>query len=431
MSTKLKEMRGKILEKREALNKLFEKKSADGRPEMTAEQRDQARALNNELNDLGKEYESEREMATIERKNRKAIDAANKVRVPGSFEGRGVRYKGRVGGGPTPPGFVGFAGGDGASLMEGTIGHRFIQSKSYQGTQNKSGREWGVKFPDVETKTLFQTTAGFDPFVPRQPWIIMTPQQQPRVVDLLPTSETTFHSITWMLETLYTNAAAPTAEGTLFPEAALEYTQQLTPVNKLAVYIPATDEQLDDAPRTRDLINNRLTLMLRQVLDQNLVSGNGTAPQLTGLLNINNRLTQALGADPAPSALYKAMTQIRFTGFAEPSGVIMNPLDWQAIKLLQTADGLYIWGHPSDDTPNRIWGLPVVVTTYMPQGNAIVADFLNYCELIWRKGLEFLISNSHLDFFQRGQLAVRADMRVAFVNTRPSAVCQVTGLQAA
>ncbi|MDR3639076.1 MAG: phage major capsid protein [Isosphaeraceae bacterium] len=417
MATKLKDLRGQIRAKREEMDGFFKKTGDGGRPVMTAEDRDKVRALHAELSTLGTEYDSERELATIEKKNRQAIDAMNKVRVPGSFEGRGGRYKGRI-------------GGDGASLND-TVGFRFIESKSYKGTSNKGGgREWGVKFPDYETKTLFQTTAGFDPFVPRQPFISLSPQQQPKVVDLLPTSETTFHSIKWMLETLFTNNAAATAEGALYPEAALSFTEQLSPVNKISVFLPATDEQLEDAPRTRDLLNNRLTLMLRQVLDQYLINGNGTAPQLTGLLTLANRLTQALGTDPAPSALYKAMTKIRFTGFSEPTGVIMNPLDWQGIKLLQTADGLYIWGHPSEETVNRIWGLPVVVTTYCPQSHAIVADFMGQTELIWRKGMEFLVSNSHADFFQRGQLAIRADMRAAFICTRQTAVCEVTGLVA-
>lgn len=420
MPSKLKELRGKLRAKREEIEKYFETKSADGRPVMTAEDRDKVRALNLEVNDIHKEWEEEREVAVIERKNRKALDQLNKVRVPGSFEGRGGRYKGQV----NPPGFV---GGDGASLAN-TVGYRFIESKGYK--NRRGGKDCSVNFPDLETKTLFQTTAGWDPFVPRQPWVALSPQQQPKVVDLMPTSETTFHSIKWMLETLYANAAAATSEGSLFPEAALQFTEQLSPVQKISVFLPATDEQLEDAPRTRDLLNNRLTLMLRQILDQYLVSGTGTAPQLKGLLSLAGRLTQALGTDAAPSALYKAMTKIRFTGFAEPTGVIMNPLDWQGIKLLQTADGLYIWGHPSEETVNRIWGLPVVVTTYCPQSHALVADFMAHTELIWRKGIEFLVSNSHADFFQRGQQAIRADMRAAFVCTRESAVCEVTGLVA-
>jgi hypothetical protein len=45
-------------------------------------------------------------------------------------------------------------------------------------------------------------------------------------------------------------------------------------------------------------------------------------------------------------------------------------------------DGLYIWGHPSEATANRIWGLPVVFTTYCPQSHGIVAEFLQHTELI-------------------------------------------------
>jgi hypothetical protein len=58
----------------------------------------------------------------------------------------------------------------------------------------------------------------------------------------------------------------------------------------------------------------------------------------------------------------------------------------------------------------------------------VVADFHGYTELDYREGIEFEVSNSHSDFFTKGQLAIRAQLRAAFVVYRPSAICQVTGL---
>jgi hypothetical protein len=44
--------------------------------------------------------------------------------------------------------------------------------------------------------------------------------------------------------------------------------------------------------------------------------------------------------------------------------------------------------------------------------------------------MEFLVPNSHTDFFLRGQLAIRAEMRAAFICTRQTVVCELTGLMA-
>ncbi len=168
--------------------------------------------------------------------------------------------------------------------------------------------------------------------------------------------------------------------------------------------------------------------MLRQRLDSQILVGNGTAPNLLGLNNLPAIQTQAKGADPVPDAIFKAMTLIRVTGRANPSGIVMNPTDWQDVKLLRTADGIYIWGSPADMSPDRIWGLQVAISDAQTLNTALVGDFANFSELVLRKDVEVQISNSHSTFFIEGKQAIRADMRVALVAYRDSAFCTVTGV---
>jgi HK97 family phage major capsid protein len=138
--------------------------------------------------------------------------------------------------------------------------------------------------------------------------------------------------------------------------------------------------------------------------------------------------TQAKGTDPTPDAIYKAIVKVEVTGQAVANAVLMHPNDWQNIRLLRTADGIYIWGNPSDTGPERIWGLQVVRAQAATAGTAIVGDFANFCQLAVRRGIEVQISNSHSTFFAEGKQALRADMRAAFVVFRPTAFCTVTGL---
>jgi HK97 family phage major capsid protein len=230
-----------------------------------------------------------------------------------------------------------------------------------------------------------------------------------------------------MEETTFTNAAAETAEGAAKPEAALALTERSSTVRKIPVWLPVTEEQLEDVPRIEAYLDNRLGFMVRQRLDQQIVSGNGTAPNLRGLLNVVGIQAQAKGTDPVPDAIYKAATKVEVTGQAVPNLVILHPNDWQDIRLLRTADGIYIWGSPADPGPERIWGYRVAKVQAATENTGVVLD-TTFTELAMRKGLTMKRSDSHSTYFVENKVAILAELRAAFVVYRPSAVCQVTGI---
>jgi hypothetical protein len=282
---------------------------------------------------------------------------------------------------------------------------------------------------DVDLKALFQTGAGWDPEDVRTGRVEMYPTRPaPHVIDAFPQTTTAMSTVLYMEETVFNNTAAEVAEGGQFPEAQLKLEERSSEVRKIPVFLPVTDEQFEDEARARAYVENRLPFMLRQRVDAQLLTGNGTAPNLRGVENVSGIQSQALGADPIPDALYKVMRQIRDDGFAEPSHVFIRPSVWERVQLLRTADGVYIWGHPSMPGPRTIWGVPVVETTAVTATRAVVGDFTNFSEVAVRRGIDVQISNSHGSFFIEGKLAVRADVRLAVIFYRPKAFGIVTGL---
>jgi HK97 family phage major capsid protein len=322
--------------------------------------------------------------------------------------------------------------GDGAAESDAgrtkqtkSIGELFVESKAFTGRQGQNGP---VSTLPMNLKTLLTTTAGWAPEILRNDRLVEFATRPIQVADMIPQTTTAQAGVQYMEETTLTNAAAEIAEGGTYAESALAYTERLTPVQKIATFIPVTDEQLEDIPRMRGVLDNRLPFFIRQRLDLQLLTGNGTAPNLRGLLNIVGIQTQAKGADPGPDAIYKAMVKLQTgTGQCQPNLIIMNPVDWQNIRLLRTADGIYIWGNPSDTGPQRMWGLTVALAQAETAATAIVTD-TSFLELAVRSGVDVQVSNSHSTFFVEGKQAIRADIRAAFVVYRPTAVCTVTGL---
>jgi len=281
---------------------------------------------------------------------------------------------------------------------------------------------------DAGVKTLFERAAGWDPEAVRSGLVVLDAQRPVQVTDLFPTIPVTSDAFKYMEETTFTNNAAEKAEGSTYGEAALALTERSVTIEKVTVWLPITDEQLEDEVLASAYVNQRLPFMLRQRVDSQLLVGSGTTPNIRGVNNASSIQTQAKGADPTPDAVYKAMVKVRVTGRAMPNVVIFHPNDWQDVRLLRTVDGIYIWGSPSDPGVERIWGLPVVQSDAQTENTAVVGDFANYSLLAVRRGLDVQVSNSHSTYFVEGKQAIRADVRLASVFTRGEAFCTVTGI---
>jgi len=284
-----------------------------------------------------------------------------------------------------------------------------------------------VTLDDVDVKTLLQTTLGLPPAVQHTGRLVGAPTRPIQILDLIPMIPTTQPAIVYWEETLRTHSAAERAEAGTYAEDAYEWIERQAPVRSIGTSIPFTDEQLEDVAQAQGYLNARLPFGVRQRLDGQVLTGTGTSPALRGILNTAGIQTQAKSTDPTFDAVHKAMTKIRVTGRANPAGIFMHPNDWEAIRLTRTADGIYIMGNPADPGPMQLFGVPVAIGDAITENTGLVGDFPTYCYLGERRGVQ--IETGYVgDQFKEGKRTIRASVRVAFVVTRPSAFCTVTGI---
>jgi HK97 family phage major capsid protein len=372
------------------------------------------KALNDELEDLKAEVDKHQDTA---RAAYNALHGADRGE-PGHLEGEGR-----------------------ASLAtpRTSVGEAFVASQAYQGYQG--GGVGPVAHLDIDVATLmrpqaslFETGDGWEPESTRTGIVTLIPERMaPFVVDYITSIPTTQAAVKYMEETTYTNTSQETAEGGAFPEAALKLTERSVTVQKIPIWLPMTDEQLEDQAGAQAYVESRLLLMLRQRIDLQALRGDGTAPNLLGTESVTGIQTQAKGADPIPDAILKLFTLIRDDndaggGDAEPNVVFVRATKWETVQLLRTADGIYIWGHPSTPGPRTIWGVPVALTNAVTATKAVSGDYRTHAFVAPRRGVDVQVTNAHNDFFTSGKQAVRMDVRLAVVHLRPSAFGEVTGL---
>ena len=199
-------------------------------------------------------------------------------------------------------------------------------------------------------------------------------------------------------------------------------------VETIGVWLPVTDEQLEDEEEAQAMIDLELPLMLRQRADLQVLVGDGNTPNILGVNNKGSIQTQAKGADPVFDAIHKGITKVRVTGRATPDVVVMHPNDWEGLVLTRTADGIYILGNPASEAPKSIWGLTPAISDNQTENTAVVGDFLNYARFYLRRGIEMKITDSHDTNFINGKQAIRAGFRGCTVWKRAAAFCTVTGI---
>jgi HK97 family phage major capsid protein len=416
MNAKLKELRGKIDERRKQLHEIFEQAGPDNDMSKvtciegdTQAKVERIRSLNDELTELAKEAQPLEEQEADLDRARKNVEHLGELRP---HPGHPTAGRGRLSG--------------------KTLGDLFVESKAYKGYERGSEGPGPVAVLDLspgEIKAaLFETGAGWAPESLRTGVVVSEALRPIQILDLIPTAQTSQAAVVYMEETTATNAAAERAEGGAYAESTLVLTQRSKTVRSIGTSLPVTDEQLEDVEQARSYVDGRLGFFVRQRLDSQLLNGNDVAPNIQGFLNATGLQTQAKGADPVPDAVYKAMTKVRVTGRAFPSAAIFHPNDWQDVRLLKTADGIYIWGSPSEAGPERIWGLQVVQSDAIAENTGLVGDFTAaMCQLYIRRGLEVQIGFVN-DDFTKGKQTVRAGLRAALVIYRGEAYCTVTGV---
>ena len=393
--SKLVDTRGRLNAKRDEAAAIFSKYTDVG--EMTAEDANSVAALNDEMTDLSKEVDT-----LVEREN---LAASVKSKAPTST-GRSVVE------GPS----------EGASESKSA----FKSIGQLMEDSNFGAKGTRFEIPSGIKATL--TLADYNNEATRLPGIVPFASEERTVADLMLQGSTDNNSLTFMEETTFTNLAANVAEGAAKPESALDFTKRTVPVEKIATWLPVTDELLEDVPALRSYVEQRLIFMVKRQEETQLLLGNGTSPNIRGINNASGIQTQAKGADPVPDAVYKAITKIRTVAFSEPTAAVFHPNDWQDVRLLRTADGIYIWGSPADAGVERIWGLNVRITTAQTEGTGLVGAFSPHAQIFRRAGITVTSSTEHASYFTSNLVAVLAEERLALAIYRPAAFCTVTGI---
>ena len=246
-----------------------------------------------------------------------------------------------------------------------------------------------------------------------------------RVLDLLPVGTTDGNSVPYTQEG-GTFGAAETAEGTAKPEDGVTFTDATAPVQTIAAWQKLRKQALADFSALQSIIDTRLRYSVQRRLEGQVLNGNGTDPNLRGILQTSGIGNVAFSASvELADLILSGITQVLLSD-AMANGVVVNPSDWQTLLSAKAAgDGHYFSAGPFSVTPQVIWGIPLLPSPAVAQGTALVGDFQIGASLLIREGVQVLLSDSDQDDFIKNRITLLGEMRAALPVWRPAAFSKV------
>jgi HK97 family phage major capsid protein len=352
-----------------------------------------------------------------------------------------------------------------------TPGQRFAQSEQLKRAIKQSGNKPDMRDDPVKIEGvpllhrgaggLFQSVSDMGPdeiraliasgtvsastLLPQVFPNIYRPGEAPLVMrDVLLGLTTQSDSVTVLQESSFTNAAVEVAEATTTsdgakPESALAFTEASFPVQWIAHWIPVTRQNLEDLSFIRGYIDGRLLTGLARREDNQILNGNGTPPNIRGLLQTSGILTldaAYFAANPVRDAgtanenanrLRRAITRIKLStvGGAMPSFVVENPADVEDLETITDSTRQYLFGGPASPGVTRMWGLPVVQSENIAAKTALVGDG-TMAAVVDRMQAQIFTTDSHSDFFIRNIFVILAEERLALAVFRAAGFAKVT-----
>lgn len=326
------------------------------------------------------------------------------------------------------------------AFMSQTDRMTYQQNSPVRSSHSQSGSartdSWGdavVELAESRGMKALLTTGSVPVSVPLNPDPVRDPVRPRHLREIIPSIANETGQYSYLRQTARTNNAAPVAEGAVKPTSVLTLERVDSLISTIAhLSEPIPRQQLDDAQLLRQFVDQELRYGLFVALDNQILVGNGTAPNLRGLNSTAGTQTVTTGAD-ALVRVRTAITSLQAVDL-EPDALVISPSDWarvESVAIAQYAANPNM--SPMDLMTRRVFGVNVLVSTAATNGTAWLGAFRDGAFLVIREEARIDWSEAAYNVgppissdFERNLIRFRAEMRVGFAVTRPAGFVKIT-----
>lgn len=218
--------------------------------------------------------------------------------------------------------------------------------------------------------------------------------------------------------------AATTAEGAAKHQTDFDIVEKSAEVKKITAYIKVSTEMLDDVDFMRSEINTELMEIIKLKLDEQILLGDGTGTNLSGIITTATAWAAGNFADTIVDAneydvLRTAISQIETAtpnGPFTPNYIVLHPEDLAKMELEKDTQGRYVIYPFGDAVGGKVKGVPIITNIGMTAGKFLVGDFTKSRVLI-RKDATIAVGYEN-DDFTKNLVTILGELRaVHYVKT--------------
>ena len=199
-------------------------------------------------------------------------------------------------------------------------------------------------------------------------------------------------------------AIAPAAEGALKSQFDLDLVEATVNVETIAGWLRVTRKAMNNIPGFVSFLQARLPEKFQRALDAQILYGDGTTPNLKGILTAGNFVAStAVASQKLIDKLIDDVATLEDTYERDATGILLRPIDYYGFfKNKASGSGEY-------DLPEGVtfvngqlylFGIPVYASTAITAPDYVVGDFDMGAQLLTQEGMR-------IEFFEQDGINVR------------------------
>lgn len=205
---------------------------------------------------------------------------------------------------------------------------------------------------------------------------------------------------------------APVAEGAVKPQIDLDLVETTVNIETIAGWLRVTKKAMNNIPGFISFLQSRLPEKFQRALDNQILYGNGTTPNLKGILTAGNFVASNSTATILIEKLIDDISRLEDGFERDATGILLRPTDYYSMfKNKAVGSGEYDLpqGVTFADGQMRLFGIPMYASTAITAPDYIVGDFDMGAQLLTQEGMRIEFFEQDADNVTRNKVTVRVE----------------------